>query len=43
MGDIGMLKKGVLACKLWGKWLVVRDVVVLRSGVCLRSYVNVGV
>ena len=47
MGDIGMLKMGVLACLLWGKWLVVnsvvRDVVVLRSCVCLGSYVDVGV
>jgi hypothetical protein len=43
VGDIGMLKMGVLACKLWGKWLVVRDVVVLRSCIGLGSYVDVGV
>jgi hypothetical protein len=38
-----MLKMGVLACLLDGKGRVVGDVVVLRSGVCLRSYVDVGV
>ena len=47
MGDIGMLKMGVLACLLCGKGKVVGgvvgDVVVLRSCVCLGSYVNVGV
>ena len=47
MGDIGMLKMGVLACLLWGKGKivggVVGDVVVLRSCVCLGSYVCVGV
>src|SRR3989337_3059813 len=47
MGDIGMLKMGVLACLLWGKGKivggVVGDVVVLRSCVCLGSYVCLGV
>jgi hypothetical protein len=47
VGDIGMLKMGVLACLLWGKGKVFRgvvgDVVVLRSCVRLGSYVNVGV
>jgi hypothetical protein len=42
-----MLKMGVLACLLSGKGKVVggvvRDVVVLRSCVCFRSYVIVGV
>ena len=42
-----MLKMGVLACLLRGKGLivggVVGDVVVLRSCVCLGSYVCVGV
>jgi hypothetical protein len=47
MGDIGMLKKGVLACLLCGKGKVVNgvveDVVVLRSCVCLGSYACVGI
>jgi hypothetical protein len=43
MCDIIMLKRGVLACLLDGKGLIVGDVVVLRSAVCLRSYGNVGV
>jgi hypothetical protein len=43
MGDIGMLKRGVLACLLGGKGKIFRDVVVLRSCVGLGSYVDVGV
>jgi hypothetical protein len=47
VGDIGMLKMGVLACLLGGKGKivggVVGDVVVLLSCVRLGSYVNVGV
>jgi hypothetical protein len=42
-----MIKMGVLACLLWGKGKVFRgvvgDVVVLRSCVCVWSYVCVGV
>jgi hypothetical protein len=43
IGDIGMLKRGVLAWKLYGKGLVVCDVVILRSCVGLGDYVGVRV
>ena len=43
MGDIGMLKEGLLAWKLCGKGLVVNCVVVLRSGIGLGDYVGTGI
>jgi hypothetical protein len=43
IGDIEMLKRGVLACLLDGKGEVVSCVVWLRSSVDLGNYVGVGV
>jgi hypothetical protein len=43
IGDIGMLKMGVLACLLDGKGEVVGCVVWLLSSVDLGNYVGVGV
>jgi hypothetical protein len=43
LGDIGMFKKGVLACLLDGKGEVISCVVWLLSSVDLGNYVGVSV